>query len=97
MHAGNLCGCGMNEMVVSDLGIERILAMAGCACITSHFAGFDLAGGAMPYVKIVFTNSNSNKKARGQVFILAVCVKNLADWGGSWGRASICEYCVEVS
>ncbi len=81
----------------NDSDIERFLAMAGCACITSHFAGFDLAGGAKPYVKIVFTNSNSNKKARGQVFILAVCVKNLADWGGSWGRASICEYCVEVS
>ncbi len=54
MHAGNLCGCGMNEMVGNDLDIERILVMAGCACITSHFAGFDLAGGAMPYVRFVW-------------------------------------------
>ncbi|KKO19030.1 MAG: hypothetical protein BROFUL_02253 [Candidatus Brocadia fulgida] len=42
----------MNEMIVSDLDMERILVMAGCACITSHFAGFDPTGGAMPYVKI---------------------------------------------
>ncbi len=56
MHAGNLCGCGMNEMVVNDLDMERILAMTGCACITSHFAAFDLAGGAMPYVKIAWVH-----------------------------------------
>ncbi|MCE7910428.1 MAG: hypothetical protein DCC43_15775 [Candidatus Brocadia sp.] len=54
MHAGNLCGCGMNEMIVSDLDMERILAMAGCACITSHFAWFDLADGVMPYVRFVW-------------------------------------------
>jgi hypothetical protein len=56
MHAGNLCGCGMNEMVGNDLDMERIVAMTGCACITSHFAAFDLAGGAMPYVKIAWVH-----------------------------------------
>ncbi|KKO19032.1 MAG: hypothetical protein L3J18_03435 [Candidatus Brocadia sp.] len=44
----------MNEMIVSDLDMERILAMAGCACITSHFAWFDLADGVMPYVRFVW-------------------------------------------
>ncbi|UJS21360.1 MAG: hypothetical protein L3J18_03380 [Candidatus Brocadia sp.] len=47
----------MNEMVVNDLDMERILVMAGCACITSHVTGFDLAGGAMPYVKIVWIHN----------------------------------------
>ncbi len=46
----------MNEMVGNDLDMERIVAMTGCACITSHFAAFDLAGGAMPYVKIAWVH-----------------------------------------
>jgi len=29
MHAGNLCGCGMNEMDGNDFDIERIIAMVG--------------------------------------------------------------------
>jgi hypothetical protein len=44
----------MDEMVGSDLNIERILVMVGRACITSHFTAFDLAGGALPYRKIVW-------------------------------------------
>ncbi len=38
--------------IVSDLDMERILVMTGCACITLHFAGFDLAGGALLYKNI---------------------------------------------
>jgi hypothetical protein len=42
----------MNEMIASDLDMERILIMTDCACIASHFAGFNLASGAMPYKNI---------------------------------------------
>lgn len=35
-HAGNFCGCGMNEMAGNDSGIEGIVVMVSRSCITSH-------------------------------------------------------------